>query len=116
MKREKNLVTRHSILLLEKESKKTKAPIWKESSSVLAKPRSIRLVMNIGHLSKVKGSVVFVPGKVLGSGLLVRKVSVGAYAFSPAARKKITDAGGTALSIEEFLKKYPDGSEVVLVN
>ena len=73
--------------------------------------------MNIGRISRIaaKDSALFVPGKVLGSGLIDKKVNVGAFSFSSAAKKKIESSGGAALTVEQFLKKYPDGSGVQLV-
>jgi len=73
--------------------------------------------VNIGRISRIaaKDSALFVPGKVLGSGLLDKKVVVGAFSFSAAAKKKIESTGGSAMTVEQFLKKYPDGSGVKLV-
>jgi large subunit ribosomal protein L18e len=112
----KNPIIKHNIVFLEKQSRKNKAQIWKAASILLSRTSRNRVVVNVGHLSKMEASAVFVPGKVLGSGLISRKLSVGAYSFSSAARKKITEAGGTALDVQEFLKKHPDGSGVILVN
>ncbi len=50
-----------------------------------------------------------VPGKVLGTGAIDKKLVVGAFSFSSSARRKILDAGGEALSIEELVKRYPAG-------
>ena len=56
-----------------------------------------------------------VPGKVLGTGNLEKKLNVGAFSFSASARSKIERAGGKTFSVEEFVKKYPAGSGVALV-
>ena len=61
------------------------------------------------------GEAIFVPGKVLGTGVIDKKLVVGAFSFSSSARFKIEASGGSALSVEEFLKKYPKGSGVKLV-
>ena len=55
------------------------------------------------------------PGKVLGSGELDKKLVIGALSFSSSAKKKILANGGSALSVEQFLKKYPRGSGVTIV-
>ena len=53
-----------------------------------------------------------VPGVVLGSGTLTKKVTVAAWRFSSKAREKIESSGGEAISIEELLEKNPKGSNV----
>jgi large subunit ribosomal protein L18e len=112
-----NPILRHAAVMLERAGKKQKAPIWAEASSLLSNPESNRVEVNLGHISRIAedGQAIFVPGKVLGTGIMERKVTVGAFAFSDGARSKIEASGGSALTIGEFLKKYPDGSGVRLV-
>jgi large subunit ribosomal protein L18e len=103
--------------MLEKAGKKEKAPIWNIASHLLSNPARTRVEVNLSRISGIaeNGQALFVPGKVLGTGLLEKKVVVGAFAFSDSARTKITAAGGSALSVEQFLKKFPRGSGVKLV-
>jgi large subunit ribosomal protein L18e len=103
--------------MLERAGKKHKAPIWKEASSLLSGPTLNAVEVNVGRISRIvgDGEAVFVPGKVLGTGVMGRKVTVGAFAFSGSAKSKIEASGGSALTIGEFLKKYPRGSGVKLV-
>ena len=112
-----NPVLRHASVMLEKAGKKQKAPIWMEASSLLSNPTSIRVEVNLGRISRMagEGEVIFVPGKVLGTGIMGRKLTVGAFAFSASAKSKIEASGGSALTVGEFLKKYPRGSGVKLV-
>ena len=62
-----------------------------------------------------EGQAFFIPGKVLGTGIIDKKLVVGAFSFSASARSKLEAAGGSALSVEQFLTKYPKGSGVRLV-
>ena len=112
-----NPVLRRTSVMLERAGSKQKAPIWTEASFLLGGPTKNRVQVNIGRISRLAGDgdLVFVPGKVLGTGLIDRKIVVGAFAFSSAARSKIEASGGTVLSIDEFLRKYPKGSGVKLV-
>ena len=112
-----NPILRHASIMLEKAGKRQKAPIWMEASGLLSNPSSVRVEVNLGRISRIAedGEAVFVPGKVLGTGVMGRKVTVGAFAFSASAKSKIEASGGTALTIGEFLKKYPKGSGVRLV-
>jgi large subunit ribosomal protein L18e len=112
-----NPVLRHASVMLERAGKKNKAPIWKEASALLSSPAGTRVEVNLGRLSRLakEGEAVFVPGKVLGTGAVAKKLIVGAFAFSAAASSKLASTGGSALTVEEFLKKYPNGSGVRLV-
>jgi len=112
-----NAVLRHTAVMLEKAGKKRKAQIWQEASSLLSSPALTRVEVNLGRISRIAadGEAVFVPGKVLGTGVIDKKVSVGAFSFSAQARQKIEASGGSALTVEEFLKKHPKGSGVRLV-
>jgi large subunit ribosomal protein L18e len=112
-----NPILRHTIVMLERAGKKGNAPIWSEASAMLSAQSHVRVEVNLGRISRVSedGEAIFVPGKVLGTGILGRRLVVGAFAFSSSARSKIKASGGSALSVEEFLKKYPKGSGVKLV-
>ena len=112
-----NPILRRAAVMLERDGKKEKAPIWTEASSLLSGPSSIRVEVNLGRISRIAGDgeAIFVPGKVLGTGVMGRKVTVGAFAFSEGAKSRIEASGGSALTIGEFLKKYPKGSGVRLV-
>ena len=112
-----NPLLRYAAVMLERQGKAEKAPIWGIASRLLNKPAGTKVEVNLGHISRIadEGEALFVPGKVLGTGTITKKVTVGAFAYSGAAKSKIVSAGGSALSIEEFLKKYPKGSGVKLV-
>lgn len=78
--------------------------------------RTVREV-NLSRLERHAGEndVVFVPGKVLGSGVITKKLTVGALSFSGTAVRKITAAGGRALLAEDFLKEFGQRKGVKLV-
>lgn len=112
-----NPLLRRTSVMLERAGKKQDAPIWTKASSFLSNRARTKVEVNVGRISRLvdDGQAVFVPGKVLGNGLLAKKVVIGAFAFSNGARSKIEASGGAALTIEQFLKKYPKGSGVMLV-
>jgi large subunit ribosomal protein L18e len=112
-----NPVTRRTAVLLERAGKKQKARIWSDASALLSNPSSTRVEVNLGRISRLADdeAPVFVPGKVLGTGVMEKKVVVGAFSYSASAKAKIEATGGSALTLEEFLKKYPKGSGVKLV-
>lgn len=112
-----NAGLRHAVAMLERAGRKQKLPVWKEASQLLAGPASLKVEVNVGRISRIvqDGAKVLVPGKVLGSGSVEKKFAVGAFSFSASAKQKIESSGGSALSIEEFLKRYNDGSGVIVV-
>lgn len=113
-----NSVLKGTIVRLERQGRKKKAPVWESASEILSRGSSTRVEVNVNHLTRFTGKKqpIFVPGKVLGTGVLEKGLVVGAYAFSSSARKKIEAAGGEAVGVEEFLKRYPEGSGVIIVS
>lgn len=109
-----NKYLKELIIKLEKAAKKNKVKIWKAVAEKLKKPTRQRVEVNVKKLERFckDGEVVVVPGVVLGSGVLTKKLIVAAWRFSKAAKEKIEKTGGKALSIEELLEKNPRGSNV----
>jgi large subunit ribosomal protein L18e len=112
-----NKVLRSQAVMLERKGRKDGLGIWRVAAESLSAPKSIETIVNISRLARVADgkNPLFVPGKVLGTGSLDKKLIVGAFTFSSSARAKIESAGGEALEIEEFVNKYPKGSGVILV-
>ena len=112
-----NPVKRRAAVMLERAGKVQKATIWRDASKLLSGEGKTRVQVNVGRISRVAadGEAVFVPGKVLGTGVIERKVTVGAFNFSSGAKSKIEASGGSALTVEQFIKKFPKGSGVRLV-
>ena len=110
-----NRILRAQVVALERKGRKEKIAIWRDAARYLAAPHSTETEVNVGHLARLGDGPVVVPGKVLGNGPVDKKLVVGAFSFSPSARRKIEAAGGEALSLEEFLKRFPEGSGVTLV-
>jgi large subunit ribosomal protein L18e len=111
-----NKVLRSAIVLLERKARSGNIGIWREAARYLSSGTVTWPEVNVARLARIgDASAVFVPGKVLGTGNLEKKLDVGAFSFSASARSKIEGAGGKALTIEDFVKKYPEGSGVALV-
>lgn len=99
---------------LKKQSHEQNVKIWKRIASDLEKSTRNRRIVNlfsIDRFAKDKETVI-VPGKVLGTGELSKKVNVVAYSISKQAQDKIKDAGASFMTIPELLKKNPKGSNV----
>ncbi|MBN2052394.1 50S ribosomal protein L18e [Candidatus Woesearchaeota archaeon] len=99
--------------LLKKAAIDNDAAIWKRVASDLEGPTRRRRVVNVYKLEKYAkdNEIVVVPGKVLGTGELSKKITVAAYTFSGQALDKI-NAKGKAMSIKELVEKNPKGSKI----
>ena len=98
---------------LKKNSIANDVKIWKRLAVDLERPTRIRREVNLYKLEKYAkaNETVVVPGKVLGTGELTKKLSVAAFNFSDSAYAKIKEKG-TAMSIMELMKNNPKGKKV----
>ncbi len=103
--------------LLRRTSNKYRAPIWKRVREILLRPRRRRVEVNISKLNRYtsEGDIVVVPGKVLGSGDIKHKITIGAYSYTLTALNKLRDAGCEVLTIEELINRYPEGRGVKII-
>ena len=98
-------------------STKNEAPIWSKLAELALKPSRARRVVNLNSINNnsKENDVVVVPGKVLGVGNLDHKITVCSFSSSVTAAKKITESGGSLLSFEEFIEKFPKGKGVKII-
>lgn len=96
---------------------KNKKPFWRKVASELSKPRRKRVQVNLSKIEQyaAEDSTVVVPGKVLGAGMLSKKLTVAAFTFSENAKKLIDAAGGKTITIENLHKSNPEGRGVVIL-
>jgi large subunit ribosomal protein L18e len=102
------------ISFLKRASRENGARIWRDIAERLERPRRVWPEVNVSRIERYAkdGEVIVVPGRVLGAGILTRKVTVAAVGFTGTAREKIEGAGGKAMSIPELVEKIPKGSGV----
>lgn len=105
------------ISFLRKQSRGSKAEIWKSLAEHLSRSRRKRIAVNISRLNRFtqKNETVAVPGKVLGAGEIDHPITVAAFAFSEKAKEKIKKAKGKCLLLSELAKKNPKGSNVKII-
>ncbi len=98
-------------------AKTSKRPVYKRAFKLLSKKVNQLAEVNVGKLDLVSsdGGVILVPGKVLGEGFVTKKMHVGAVAFTASAAQKIREAGGEALLMKDFVARFGEGKEVLLV-
>jgi large subunit ribosomal protein L18e len=101
-------------LLVQLDAQPHQNHFWKRIAEDLRRPTRERRIVNVYKIEKFAqdGETIVVPGKVLSVGDLTKKVNVAALTFSDEAKKKIENAKGKALSIQELLKNNPEGKQV----
>lgn len=90
---------------LRRKAKASRLKLWKALAEELEKPRRKRREVNLSKLSRygVEGRLIIVPGKVLGAGKVAKRLTVAALGFSQQAKRKIEEAGGKCVGIEDIL-------------
>jgi large subunit ribosomal protein L18e len=96
---------------LKQASKKNEAPIWSRLATLALKPSSSRRVVNLTRINKTtkENDILFVPGKVLGTGNISHKITL-----SVTAANKIIQTGGKIMTYSDMIKKYPTGKGVII--
>ena len=98
------------ILDLKMLSNKEKVKIWKVIALELERPTRSRRSINISRIDRYSklNETIIVPGKVLGTGVLTKKVNIAAYQFSDSAKSKLKEH----MSIQDIMKKNPKGKDL----
>ncbi len=98
---------------LKSAGRETDAGVWEDVATRLEKPRSTHAEVNLGRIERYarEDETVIVPGKVLGSGVLNKSVTVAAVDFSSTAETKI-DQVGEPVPLEQAIEQNPEGSNV----
>jgi large subunit ribosomal protein L18e len=114
--RQKNQTDAQLIIKLREESYKGNA-IWKKVADSLNKPTRSTVIVNLSRLDRFTkdNETVVVPGKVLASGELSRKLTIAAKNFSKEAREKIKKSGSSITTIADLMKKDPSGKNIKII-
>jgi len=98
-------------------SRDSDADVWNDVAARLEKPRSTHAEVNLGRIERYaqEDETVVVPGKVLGSGVLEKNVTVAAVDFSSTAETKIEQASGEPIELEQAVEQNPSGSNVRVI-
>lgn len=105
------------IEFLDKVGKENKANIWQDIALRLKKSNKRWAEVNVSKLDRYleDGEIAVVPGKVLGTGEIKKKIIVGAFAFSSQAKEKLKNAECQTLTLKELVKKYPKGTNLRII-
>ena len=101
---------------LKQASKKNEAPIWSRLADLATKPSSSKRIVNLTRINRItkENDIIFVPGKVLGTGSVSHKITLCSFSISTTAAKKIIQTGGTIMTYSDMIKKYPTGKGVMI--
>jgi large subunit ribosomal protein L18e len=105
------------IVELKRTSTKNKVKIWKDIAKLLSNHSRNRIVTNLSTVnrSSKEGDIVVIPGKLLGSGKILHKLTVSAWGVSGTAKGKLMEAGGKFLPISQLIKKHPKGKNIRII-
>jgi large subunit ribosomal protein L18e len=96
---------------------KNKKPFWRKVANELSRPSRKKVEVNLSKIEVygAEDATVLIPGKVLGAGMLSKKMTIAAFSFSESAKKLISSAGGKAVTIDSLHKSNPEGRNVTLL-
>ncbi|MGC8663771.1 MAG: 50S ribosomal protein L18e [Thermoplasmata archaeon] len=102
------------VIDLKRKSREENVSIWRDIAERLEKPLRVWPEVNLSKIERYAddSNIVLVPGKVLGAGIISKKITVSAFKFSSEAREKIESAGGRVLTIKELMAINPKGKGV----
>ena len=111
-----NQIVLHMIKDLKQASKKNEAPIWSKLADLAIKKSSSKRVVNLTRINKItkENDILFVPGKVLGTGNISHKITLSSFSISVTARNKIIKSGGNIMAYSDMIKKFPTGKGVII--
>jgi len=112
-----NIVLRKTADKLMREYRKTGSGLWRDVAEFLTRPTRKRISVNLSKINRYSedGDIIVVPGKVLGSGSLDKKIKIAAFGFSEKAIEKIEASGSTYVTIDKLLDEGVKPSEVKLI-
>ena len=93
------------------------APLWRDIASRLEKPSRHWAQVNVSKLEAHvgDGENAVVPGKLLGTGEVSKRMTVIAYSASASAKEKIAKAGGAVLTLPQGIQKFPKGQNCRII-
>jgi len=112
-----NLLTRKLTAMLRKKARETGVSTWLRVAELLERPSRSRPAVNLSKINRYafEGEMILVPGKVLGSGTLGKKVTIAALGFSEKAILKIKASGSRAITLEAALEENPSAKNARII-
>ncbi|MGC8609102.1 MAG: 50S ribosomal protein L18e [Thermoplasmata archaeon] len=98
-------------------SRENESKIWRDMAERLVNGRRRYASINVNKINDLAndGDVIVVPGYVLGTGEINKKVTVGALKFSKEASEKLLKSGSSIMDIAELARNNPKGTNVKIM-
>ena len=115
--RKSNSTLVKTILDLKEASRKNEAPLWRSIANRLEGSSRNWPSVNVSKLEYNinKNGKAIIPGKLMGTGIVTKKMTVAAYSFTDSAKEKIQSAGGKCLTYNEMIKASPRGTNITVI-
>ena len=115
--RKSNSTLVKTITELKEASRKNEAPLWRSIANRLEGSSRNWPSVNVSKLeyNVSKNGKAVIPGKLMGTGIITKKMTVAAYSFTNSAKEKIQSAGGKCLTYNEMIKAAPKGTDVKVI-
>ena len=115
--RKSNSTLVKTITELKEASRKNEAPLWRSIANRLEGSSRNWPSVNVSKLeyNVSKNGKAVIPGKLMGTGIVTKKMTVAAYSFTNSAKEKIQSAGGKCLTYNEMIKAAPKGTDVKVI-
>ena len=94
---------------LVKVSRENSSTMWRDIAESLSGGSRRYASINVGKINKLSndGDIVIVPGSVLGSGVINKKVTLSALKISKSAMEKLQKSGSSFKPIKQFATENP---------
>ena len=91
---------------------------WLEVANLVSTPKRKRASVNLRDIESQaeEGKIIVIPGKVLSSGELTKKLKIVALTFSEVALEKIKKAGGSVSYIKDEIKNNSEAKNIQIIN
>ncbi|NVM02416.1 MAG: 50S ribosomal protein L18e [Candidatus Helarchaeota archaeon] len=95
----------------------TKRRVWRTVAKTLSKRRKDHIIVNLGRINRLvkPNETIVVPGKVLATGDLNKKIVLAAYAFSNDCEEKVKKVKGECITIQKLMERNPEGKNVKII-
>ena len=90
---------------------------WLDVAAILSRPRKNKFQINLERIDQQskEGDTIIVPGKVLSSGEINKKIRIAALSFSKEAERKLKGKKCEMTSILEEIEKNPEAKGVKIL-
>ncbi|MEM0139054.1 MAG: 50S ribosomal protein L18e [Ferroplasma sp.] len=102
--------------LLER-SRDSQGIFWRDIASRLNASRNHYAAVNLGKLDRFTedGETIVIPGTLLSSGVLHKKIKISALKISERARSKLSESGSEFIELMELAKENPKGTDLKII-